>query len=139
MSFFKSLVSRFRDEGKERGPPISSDPSNPSNPSKFHYHPLDTSKREIRVLGVNPWIADTASFEHRPQVINDLHVFLFTVSLNDRPSYYPISYAWSKGKPMREVDVDAWNKDTIKEYGNPKTKLRYPLGRQKLKNSGGCL
>jgi len=132
MSFLKSLTSRFKhgEGGSQRGPPIS---SNPSLPSEFHYHPLDTSKREIRVLTVDPWIAATASADFHPQAISDLHVTLFTVSLNDKPNYLPISYAWSKEKPMREVYVDARNKYTIKEQKNHSIKLRYPLGRQKLK------
>jgi hypothetical protein len=76
-------------------------------PLTYQYEPLDPKKREIRIVYANAWNAATGRVDPRPNVISGLHLSVRTVSLDAKPNFTPISYAWSKGKPLKKVLVDA--------------------------------
>lgn len=57
----------------------------------------------------------------------DLHITLWTQSLDEKPNYVPLSYAWSKDKPKKKVYVDTGDWKKLQER-----KMKPPEGRQTL-------
>ena len=61
----------------------------------FEYQPLDPAKREMRLLELAPGKPGSR-----------ITARLFTVSLDDRPSFEALSYTWGPPRPSYDIHID---------------------------------
>ncbi|RSL69705.1 hypothetical protein CEP54_002162 [Fusarium duplospermum] len=73
--------------------------------SENHYMPLDTSRKEIRLLEI---ISIT------PQIVCKFH----TVSLLDNPSFCALSYVWGDGSDTQDITVNNSHRSITSSLGN---------------------
>jgi Heterokaryon incompatibility protein (HET) len=90
-SFFRANRRRFRVQNRSPSPPASTSKALSAlaktpvlKQAALRYEPLDTSKREIRLLELS------AQGQGEPNLVRRL----FTVSLDQAPSYECLSYTW---------------------------------------------
>jgi hypothetical protein len=85
--------------------------------SEFHYHPLDDSDNEIRLLRLHP------GEDNESIAVDIIHV-----SLNDNPRYLALSYVWGSTEVLHQISVN----------GKPKTVgLNLYLALKYLRNMKG--
>jgi hypothetical protein len=76
------------------------DPRTATSDFKYRYLPLKPSRKEIRILVLDPPISLTGI---RRTVISGN---LVHVSLNDKPKFQAISYTWGEPTPVRHILLD---------------------------------
>jgi hypothetical protein len=106
--------------------------------STFEYEPVDSEKREIRILHILPLdhdstgapVTDPKQLRSTSSTISAegrVSCTLTKVSLNDKPKYLALSYTWG-AKIFKKIEissVDRQRKDTVEVTANLEEALRY--------------
>jgi hypothetical protein len=106
--------------------------------STFEYEPVDSEKREIRILHILPLdhhstraqVTDAKQLRSTSSTISAearVTCTLTKVSLNDKPKDLALSYTWG-AKTFKKIEitsVDCQRKDTVEVRANLEEALRY--------------
>jgi hypothetical protein len=74
----------------------SKPPEKPQEPAAPIYKPLDSSRRQIRLLRIEP----AKDPSHK------IKCHLFTESLDEKPRYHALSYVWGNTKDRKSINLD---------------------------------